>query len=334
MSEELKIIIDNIVWYIPIRRLRDSLRNYLIKLVKYNEIIIKQNDMILRGEKYLTNKLPEKKIHDIEKSDFIKRYDEINTSYNKKCVFYVGHSAGFFSEFNLMVLSIIYCLINKIEFKLYSKTANFSNGIGWEEFFLPFCTQVYDDINKFSNTRFPNPNIEEAQIYLDKHSINTDYFTQDVLLKARHNFKTNDNIYINELEINGNIKEVFGLIAKNIFRFNDITKKEIEKLKRSLNLPEKYYGFHIRGGDKITESKLIPEIEYMNLLSNYSNNNIRDIFVSTDDYSIFENLVKNYGKKYNFHTLTTYKERGYDQYTFSQLDTEELGRDFQKQRNE
>ena len=143
-----------------------------------------------------------------------------------------------------------------------------------------------------------------------------------MLLKARHNFKTNDNIYINELEINGNIKEVFGLIAKNIFRFNDITKKEIEKLKRSLNLPEKYYGFHIRGGDKITESKLIPEIEYMNLLSNYSNNNIRDIFVSTDDYSIFENLVKNYGKKYNFHTLTTYKERGYDQYTFSQLDTE------------
>lgn len=161
MYNNLLKSIDNIVWYIPIKKLRNSLRNYLNALIEYNqtiilnnEIIKKQNDMLLKGEKYTISKLPEKKILDNEKSDFIIRYNGINTNYNKKCVFYVGHSAGFFSEFNNMVLSIIYCLLHKIEFQLYSKTANFSNGIGWEEFFLPFCTQVYDDVNQFSNTRY------------------------------------------------------------------------------------------------------------------------------------------------------------------------------------
>ena len=328
MYNNLLKSIDNIVWYIPIKKLRNSLRNYLNALIEYNqtiilnnEIIKKQNDMLLKGEKYTISKLPEKKILDNEKSDFIIRYNGINTNYNKKCVFYVGHSAGFFSEFNNMVLSIIYCLLHKIEFQLYSKTANFSNGIGWEEFFLPFCTQVYDDVNQFSNTRFKNYDIE-LQSYFDKQSIDSDYFTQDILPNARYKLKTNDDLYINELEINGNIKEVFGIIAKNIYRFNDTTKEEIKKLKNHINLPEKYYGFHIRRGDKITEAKLISETKYMNLISKYSSKGIKDIFISTDDYSIYENLVKNYGNKYNFYTLTNDRELGYDQYTFNKFDPE------------
>lgn len=35
--------INNIVWLIPIRKVRDSLRNYMIKLIKDNEFIKLQN---------------------------------------------------------------------------------------------------------------------------------------------------------------------------------------------------------------------------------------------------------------------------------------------------
>lgn len=307
-----KCILD-IVWYIPIKKLRKSITNYLRTLIEYNEIIRKQNEIIL---KYTINKLPEKKIYELEESNFIKKYNEINSSYNKKCIFYIGSGAGFFSEFNLMVISILYCLCNKIEFKLYSQTANFSpKGLGWEEFFLPFCTQVYDPIHMLYNGRLYKTYVEIEKDFYKKY-VNADFFTYDILDIAKTILKTNEDIHISDLEINGHIKELFGIIAKNIFRFNDKTKQEIKKLKSSLNLPEKYYGFHIRSGDKITEAKLINETKYMDIISNYSDNNITDIFVSTDNYSIFENLVKKYGKKYNFYTLTSKIERGYDQNSF------------------
>ena len=283
-----KCILD-IVWYIPIKKLRKSITNYLRTLIEYNEIIRKQNEIIL---KYTINKLPEKKIYELEESNFIKKYNEINSSYNKKCIFYIGSGAGFFSEFNLMVISILYCLCNKIEFKLYSQTANFSpKGLGWEEFFLPFCTQVYDPIHMLYNGRLYKTYVEIEKDFYKKY-VNADFFTYDILDIAKTILKTNEDIHISDLEINGHIKELFGIIAKNIFRFNDKTKQEIKKLKSSLNLPEKYYGFHIRSGDKITEAKLINETKYMDIISNYSDNNITDIFVSTDNYSIFENLVK------------------------------------------
>lgn len=40
---------------------------------------------------------------------------------------------------------------------------------------------------------------------------------------------------------------------------------------------------------------------------------IKDIFISTDDYSVVEKLKNQYGSKYNIYTLTNKKELGYNQ---------------------
>ena len=68
MYNNLLKSIDNIVWYIPIKKLRNSLRNYLNALIEYNqtiilnnEIIKKQNDMLLKGEKYTISNSQKKK---------------------------------------------------------------------------------------------------------------------------------------------------------------------------------------------------------------------------------------------------------------------------------
>lgn len=40
--------IDNIVWLIPIKKIRNSLREYLTKLIKDNEFIKLQNNFIIK----------------------------------------------------------------------------------------------------------------------------------------------------------------------------------------------------------------------------------------------------------------------------------------------
>ena len=313
--------IDNIVWLIPIRKVRDSLRKYMLKIVKDNEFIKFQNNFIIE-RLLLTNKskvsLPEKELNINDLSDFWKKYNKINESYNEVCI-YLGIGTGFFSEFNNLILAILYCLVNKIKFKLYLVNAKgFPSNKGFEEFFMPFCKElIYDADTEFNNIfNFPKNEVEVLLPAMkEKYGINYFvYFNSYMFNKMRNNDFRDSHFKIKELGIDGDFRHAFGIIAKNIFRFNNETKKEIYKLIESLKLPKKYIGFHIRAGDKITEAELIKPEKYIESLKKHSD--IKDIFISTDDYSIVEKLKNQYGNKYNIYTLTNKKELGYNQYDF------------------
>ena len=313
--------IDNIVWLIPIRKVRDSLRKYMLKIVKDNEFIKFQNNFIIE-RLLLTNKskvsLPEKELNINDLSDFWKKYNKINESYNEVCI-YLGIGTGFFSEFNNLILAILYCLVNKIKFKLYLVNAKgFPSNKGFEEFFMPFCKElIYDTDTEFNNIfNFPKNEVEVLLPAMkEKYGINYFvYFNSYMFNKMRNNDFRDSHFKIKELGIDGDFRHAFGIIAKNIFRFNNETKKEIYKLIESLKLPKKYIGFHIRAGDKITEAELIKPEKYIESLKKHSD--IKDIFISTDDYSIVEKLKNQYGNKYNIYTLTNKKELGYNQYDF------------------
>ena len=97
-----------------------------------------QNNILLKNDiniiKYLNSAKQDKYISFENESEFIKKYNEVNFSYKDKCIFYIGHSSGFFAEFNYMVLAIIYCLVHNIQFKLYSSMNDIN-------FFMPFSFQ-------------------------------------------------------------------------------------------------------------------------------------------------------------------------------------------------
>ena len=199
--------IDNIVWLIPIKKIRDSLREYLTKLIKDNEFIKLQNNFIIKElyekKKQGKEELLEKELNINNLSDFWKKYNKINDSYKEVCI-YLGIGTGFFSEFNNMVLAILYCLVNKIKFKLYLMNAKgFPNNKGWEEFFMPFANEL---INNFDcNEIIYNSNMEANSLFnfykndielllsimRENHGINYfNYFASDILPKSR------DNIFI------------------------------------------------------------------------------------------------------------------------------------------
>ena len=318
--------IDNIVWLIPIKKIRNSLREYLTKLIKDNEFIKLQNNFIIKElyekKKQGKEELLEKELNINDLSDFWKKYNKINESYNEVCI-YLGIGTGFFSEFNNLILAILYCLVNKIKFKLYLVNAKgFPNNKGFEEFFMPFCKElIYDADTEFNNIfNFPKNEVE-VLLPIMKYKYGISYFTTDIFYNMRYNDFRNSYFIIKELGIDGDIYNAFGIIAKNIFRFNNETKKEIYKLINNLNLPKKYIGFHIRAGDKITEAELIKPEKYIESLKKHSD--IKDIFISTDDYFVVEKLKNQYGSKYNIYTLTNKKELGYNQYDFEMSNKKE-----------
>lgn len=311
--------IDNIVWLIPIKKIRNSLREYLTKLIKDNEFIKLQNNFIIKElyekKKQGKEELLEKELNINDLSDFWKKYNKINESYNEVCI-YLGIGTGFFSEFNNLILAILYCLVNKIKFRLYLVNAKgFPNNKGFEEFFMPFCKElIYDADTEFNNIfNFPKNEVE-VLLPIMKYKYGISYFTMDIFYNMRYNDFRNSHFIIKELGIDGDLRHAFGIIAKNIFRFNNETKKEIYKLINNLNLPKKYIGFHIRAGDKITEAELIKPEKYIESLKKHSD--IKDIFISTDDYSVVEKLKNQYGNEYNIYTLTNKKELGYNQGDF------------------
>jgi len=63
-------------------------------------------------------------------------YQKLNDSFKPTLVFHLGVEAGFFSEFNNMVLAMLYCLHHAIRFVLYSDNANFKVGKGWDNHFF------------------------------------------------------------------------------------------------------------------------------------------------------------------------------------------------------
>ena len=80
-------------------------------------------------------------------------YRELNRSFKPVLIFHVGESAGFFSEYNCMILAMLYCLQHQIQFRLYSKDANFSYEKGWTDFFEAFCEEEKSDLHHYINMR-------------------------------------------------------------------------------------------------------------------------------------------------------------------------------------
>ena len=65
-------------------------------------------------------------------------YHRVNDRSSPRFVYHLGGDSGFFSEYNNMILAILYCLDKKIRFSIYSKDANFKYKEGWNDYFSPF----------------------------------------------------------------------------------------------------------------------------------------------------------------------------------------------------
>lgn len=242
------------------------------------------------------------------------RYSEVNRSFFKReLIFHMGCDSGFYSEFNNMVLAIIYCLQRSIRFSMYSADANFKYNNGWQDYFLPFCDEVEDDFHHKFNARSEDPwfyihGLKRWEYLLWRLRHKNTYLTFDVFCKFRQVSSARSRYSISQLGLEGDLRSVAREIIDMVYRFNQSTLAEIQKLIKPLNLPSQYIGFQIRGGDKFVEHELEHCATYIRKAEKLSH--IKDAFVSTDDYTVIETLQLDF-PDWRFYTLTEPTERGY-----------------------
>lgn len=217
-----------------------------------------------------------------------------------------------------MILAMLYCLTHKIEFVLYSKHANFGYRNGWTDYFLPFCDEVDNDFHKQYNHRYPGAyfnRLERLKLRYYKLFYRFDYFTHELWYAIRdQDVMESRHYYIPELGIDGDLNSACRVLEKMTWHYNQETQTIIEKQIKNIALPENYVGIHVRRGDKSSEADFINLYNYIKLIE--MRTEIRNVFVATDDYSIYE-FLNGKCKDCHFYTITSPDDKGffYNQYS-------------------
>lgn len=273
----------------------------------------------------------------------IEQYKKLNASFKKVLIYHLGVDAGFFSEYNNMVLAILYCLENEINFKLYSKNANFSIDKGWSDYFEPFCEEVIDDFHDKYNYRYPllswkkiiNETLKSRSIKFLKWKIKNqvinifvspylkkkykfDFYTFE-LFDVIRSYSLEKKINIPELDIDDKLQYACSKIIDLTWVYKNAIQERITMYIRSLNLSSTYVSLHIRGGDKYIESSIQPIGVYIDKLCALTQEH--NVFLLTDDYSIVTEMQKKTEK--NIYTLCLKSENGYFHLNFQNREKKE-----------
>ena len=239
-------------------------------------------------------------------NDLATQYRLLNSSFKKTMIYHIGIDAGFFTEYTYMIHAMLYCLQHKIQFKLYSDDANFGWEKGWEDCFVPFCEQVHESFHHTYNThRLPSwkalmkdKKLPRTKLLKWKLKVTLKnligkilaflVYSKPVLLNFQLKFNPAQHFHIPELGIDGDYLHAFQKLTEITWKFNTATAQECRQLADSLQLPQAYAGCQIRGGDKITETNLLPPEHYIQLIKEKTT--ARDVFVLTDDYRLFQQV--------------------------------------------
>lgn len=251
--------------------------------------------------------------------ELVHLYRSLNESYSKKLYFHLGVNAGFFSEFNNMLLAVLYCLEHHIQFVLYSADANFRVENGWDDFFEPFCAETTDPFHHENNHRWLERYdlVGKIRLGVRKRRQGLDLLTHDVWRKFKNRRYASRHFNIPELGIDGDILDAARVLHAILWRYNDETRQLVDARKSAVRLPARYVGMHIRSGDKVIEHEIFDCAAYIDKAASLSP--IRDAFILTDDYAIFEQLRANY-PDWRFLTTCEPAERGYYNDEYQKLD--------------
>ncbi len=259
--------------------------------------------------------------------EVLKQYNRKNNAFKKKVVFHVGDGAGFYSEVNAMMQCMLWCYARQIKFELYADDANFSGGHGWAEFFEPFCEENHNRWNHYGNHRFKK-SIRDYKNYIPyavtefllRKVSQIDYLTQDIFTTAIDRKVSQVEIVdCDVFDVHGVNFEEFAKLIKYVMRFNKKTLADINGKIESLCLPESYCSVQIRGGDKSLEYKRLNDVDLIMSRVLEDNDDLKNLFVFTDDYSYVSQIKEKY-KELNVFTLTKEDEAGYVNEAFQKTD--------------
>lgn len=271
--------------------------------------------------------------------DLNERYEALNDSFRTALIYHTGIDAGFFAEYNTLLHALLYCLQQKVQFRLYADDANFGYAHGWEDYFRPFCPLVHEAFHHTYNLyRLPSWPVvcrkawEERSLRLLRWKLKAGWrhlagcwlawsaYGQRTLLSQHVRFRPEGRFVIPELGIDGDYLAAYRVADAIAWRLNEPVRRECAQLASGLHLPPSYAGCQIRGGDKVMETALLPPEHYVRLLREQAPG--QEVFVLTDDYRLFQRLQE-LAPEIRWHTLCTPEEQGYVNRSFTRADAGE-----------
>ncbi|MGN1353686.1 MAG: hypothetical protein ACI4V2_02120 [Alloprevotella sp.] len=252
-------------------------------------------------------------------------YQRVNASHRPQMVWHLGVDAGFFAEYSAMLNAMIYCLKKQWRFSLYADDANFGYANGWADYFEPFCEEVHEAFHHRYNL-YPAPTWRSWLAQKERRraislgwmvKLRLRHFVGNVLalktygrrVRLSHSLRLKpDQVTIPALDINLPYIEAFGRMADITWRFNAETRRAVDELIGSLGLSPHFISCQLRGGDKVTETALLPVSRYVEPLTRLARG--RDVYVLTDDYRLFEEL-RRLAPSLSLKTLCRPTEQGY-----------------------
>lgn len=273
-------------------------------------------------------------------ADIAERYRQVNESFPRKLVWRVGQQAGFFAEYSAMLSAMVYCLDHHLQLQLYSADANFGTGKGWTEYFLPFCPEVSERFHERYNVgrapswchllrvarkeRSPRLLLWKCRQLLRGlcgRLLAWRVYGERVLLSDSVQPDYDKEYDFPALHLHGSFLEMFRAMVEITWHMNEETQRAVDILVHDTGLEEQHYvGCQVRGGDKVTESKLIGSDDIAQQVAGLSAG--EPVFVLTDDYRLYCRL-KEVEPKIQWLTLCQTDEQGYVNSAFTKTSAEE-----------
>lgn len=245
---------------------------------------------------------------------WLARYQDINRSFRRICVYRVGASGtGFFSEYNNLILAMLYCLHHRIQFRLASAGANFAVHRGFTDYFLPFFPleeNWYDRLNNRPGVLRPEAKSMAEQVKVAK---GIEYFTQDLFDDFRSAEFARTTFDIPPLGIQGDLLQAASVVLEHIWQLQPWVQQEVEAKIARLELPNEYVGFHIRRGDKVCETPAVATEDYFRAAEEHTR--VRSAVIATDDYRAVCEARDGF-PDWTVYTLCDENARGHDQLRF------------------
>lgn len=223
---------------------------------------------------------------------------------------------GFGAAYLFLLNHLMESLYSGLGFALLKTThpCGFSTNLGYRDYFSPFCDEVpmvlpfliHNDI--FHKLTFKQPfgtGIAGRLLHLlslPHRNARYIWWFERIETAGQHStecyFSDSEDWHTNRSNL-----------MKTLWSYNEQTRNGVKKHRSLVNLPDKYIGVHLRGGDKHSESVYAPLESIQRLASSQSISSL-PIYVATDDYSCYRELQRLLPSR-QIVTLAQPKSKGY-----------------------
>lgn len=223
-----------------------------------------------------------------------------NQSRERNTFVYQWFTHGFFSEFDFMLVAILYCMMTGKQFALSSTYSPHFGPGGWTTFFEPFCASVESSLLHFLDDRsWDGPGRLPAVLAHARKSVLLHlakpllYPRFESVVEHWDALRALSQQGTVELAIAGrpgpvSLRDALHAIHADVWRFNADTRSQIDATIASLDLPERYGALHIRRGDKAIDMLHCAEERYIERIEQVSA--LTDVYVFTDDYDCIDTV--------------------------------------------